>query len=147
MGCKFPWHSKKFFGFFGRSVSLLLSPSTIYEDGGGYGGYGMGYSNMNNFPELRGYSARRRYSRDCEWNLTFLQICDEEWVLTWILHLWPEDYPNYGCKMILLWSIMNHCARSSASQMLTLAFHLFLSFLDGGSGGYGGYGGYGRGYY
>ena len=45
---------------------LLLSPSTIYEDGGGYGGYGMGYSNMNNFPELRGYSARRRYSRDCE---------------------------------------------------------------------------------
>jgi hypothetical protein len=79
--------------------------------------------------------------------LHFCKFCDEEWVLTWILHLWPEDYPNYGCKMILLWSIMNLCARSSASQMLTIAFHLFLSFLDGGSGGYGGYGGYGRGYY
>lgn len=28
------------------------------------GGYGLGYSNMNNFPETREWRARRRYSRD-----------------------------------------------------------------------------------
>lgn len=56
----------KVLGYFRQLVSFVLSPFTINKDGGGYGGYGMGYSNMNNFPELRGYSARRRYSRDCE---------------------------------------------------------------------------------
>jgi hypothetical protein len=36
----------------------------------------MGYSNMNNFPELRGYSARRRYSRDCEFETRVHQLLD-----------------------------------------------------------------------